>query len=76
MRGSWNRNPPTGYKVVRVRFDAQGNPAAFEDFASGWLGADGTNHFGRLVGTAVAADGALLVTDDANGVIYRISYTG
>lgn len=76
MRGSWNRNPPTGYKVVRVRFDAQGNPAAFEDFASGWLGAEGTTHFGRLVGTAVAADGALLVADDANGVIYRISYTG
>ncbi|RKG66325.1 hypothetical protein D7W79_36750 [Corallococcus exercitus] len=76
MRGSWNRNPPTGYKVVRVRFDAQGTPTAFEDFASGWLGADGTTQFARLADTAVAADGALLVTDDANGVIYRIGHPG
>ncbi|RKH63371.1 PQQ-dependent sugar dehydrogenase [Corallococcus aberystwythensis] len=76
MRGSWNRNPPTGYKVVRVRFDAQGTPTAFEDFASGWLGTDGTTQFARLADTAVAADGALLVTDDANGVIYRIGYSG
>ncbi|MCY1033096.1 PQQ-dependent sugar dehydrogenase [Corallococcus sp. BB11-1] len=76
MRGSWNRNPPTGYKIVRVRFDPLGNPTAFEDFASGWLGADGTTQFGRLVGTAVAADGTLLVADDANGVIYRIRYAG
>ncbi|NMO14593.1 sorbosone dehydrogenase family protein [Pyxidicoccus fallax] len=76
MRGSWNRNPPSGYKVVRVRFDAQGNPTAIEDFATGWLANGGNDHLGRLVGTAIAADGALLVTDDANGVIYRIAYSG
>lgn len=76
MRGSWNRNPPTGYKVVRVRFDGQGTPTSIDDFASGWLVEGGQGHFGRLVGTAVAGDGALLVTDDANGVIYRIAYTG
>ncbi|MFP2931706.1 PQQ-dependent sugar dehydrogenase [Pyxidicoccus sp. 3LG] len=76
MRGSWNRNPPTGYKVVRVRFDAQGTPTAIEDFATGWLVDGGTGQLGRLVGTAVATDGALLVTDDAQGVVYRISYGG
>ncbi|WNG51674.1 sorbosone dehydrogenase family protein [Archangium minus] len=76
LRGSWNRNPPTGYKVVRVRFDPQGRPLGFEDFVSGWLLDNGQAHFGRLVGTAMAADGSLLVTDDANGVIYRIAYTG
>jgi glucose/arabinose dehydrogenase len=76
MRGSWNRNPPAGYKVVRIRFDGQGNPLGFEDFVTGWLLEDGRAHFGRLTGTAVAADGSLLVTDDANGVIYRIAYTG
>jgi glucose/arabinose dehydrogenase len=76
LRGSWNRNPPTGYKVVRVRFDSQGNPLGFEDFVSGWLLEGGRAHFGRLVGTAVAQDGSLLVTDDTNGVIYRIAYTG
>jgi glucose/arabinose dehydrogenase len=37
MRGSWNRGQPSGYKVVRVRFDAAGRPVAFEDFISGWL---------------------------------------
>ena len=76
MRGSWNRNPPSGYKVVRVRFDAQGTPTGFEDFATGWLGTGGTEQLGRLVGTAISADGALLVTDDANGVIYRIAWSG
>ncbi|QRN97972.1 sorbosone dehydrogenase family protein [Archangium violaceum] len=76
LRGSWNRNPPTGYKLVRIRFDPQGNPLAFEDFVSGWLLEDGRAHFGRLVGTAVATDGSLLVTDDTNGIIYRIAYTG
>ncbi len=76
LRGSWNRNPPTGYKLVRVRFDPQGRPLGFEDFVSGWLLDNGRAHFGRLVGTAVAVDGSLLLTDDANGVIYRISHSG
>lgn len=61
---------------MRVRFDPQGQPLGFEDFVSGWLLDNGRAHFGRLVGTAVAADGSLLLTDDANGVIYRIAYTG
>jgi glucose/arabinose dehydrogenase len=76
MRGSWNRNPPTGYKVVRIRFDAQGSPQGFEDFVTGWLLEEGRAQFGRLTGTAVAADGALLVTDDENGIIYRIAWRG
>jgi glucose/arabinose dehydrogenase len=74
MRGSWNRNPPVGYEVVRIRFDNGGHPMAMEPFASGWLMEDGRAHFGRLMGLAQAADGALLVGDDTNGVIYRIAY--
>ncbi|HYO71067.1 MAG TPA: hypothetical protein VEU33_33805 [Archangium sp.] len=69
-------NPPTGYTLVRVRFDPRANPLGFEDFVSGSLLDNGNAHFGRLVGTAVASDGSLLVTDDANGVIYRVSYSG
>jgi glucose/arabinose dehydrogenase len=74
MRGSWNRNPPAGYEVVRIRFDAGGTPTGIESFASGWLLEEGRAQFGRLMGLAQAADGSLLVGDDSNGVIYRISY--
>jgi glucose/arabinose dehydrogenase len=76
MRGSWNRNPPIGYEVVRIRFDAEGRPTAMEPFVSGWLIEDGRAHFGRLMGLGQAADGSLLVGEDTNGVIYRISYGG
>ncbi|MEJ8852693.1 PQQ-dependent sugar dehydrogenase [Variovorax rhizosphaerae] len=94
MRGSWNRGQPSGFKVVRVRFDTAGKPQAIEDFATGWLLASPPPHlrqpgrgpvaeqakgrrpaqFGRLAGLAVGADGALLIAEDQNGVIYRVSY--
>jgi glucose/arabinose dehydrogenase len=74
MRGSWNREPPTGYKVVRVRFK-NGQPTGFEDFVGSFLIEGGRAHFGRVAGLAVAADGALLVSDDTNGVIYRVAYS-
>ena len=73
MRGSWNRKPPSGYKVVRVRFQ-NGQPTRFEDFITGFLIEGGQAQFARLCGLAVARDGSLLVGDDSNGVIYRVSY--
>jgi glucose/arabinose dehydrogenase len=72
LHGSWNRTTPTGYKVVRVRLDG-GAPRA-EDFATGWL--DGRRAWGRPVDVATGADGSLFVSDDAQGVVYRITYTG
>ena len=75
MRGSWNRNPPSGYEVVRVRFDSSGNFEGFEPFISGFLQErrDGTfGFFGRPVGLAWYKDGTLLVGDDSNNVIYRV----
>jgi Raf kinase inhibitor-like YbhB/YbcL family protein len=77
MRGSWNRKPPAGYEVARVRFDA-GKPVKFEAFAQGFLSRKGDHwaHHGRLAGLAQTKDGALLLTDDTNGIIYRIAYTG
>lgn len=72
MRGSWNRKEPVGYKVVRVDFE-NGKPARFTDFLTGFLLDGGSAHFARPVGLAVAADGALLLSEDANGVIYRIA---
>lgn len=79
MRGSWNRNPPVGYEIVRIRFDDQGQPQQLVPFATGWLfedEEDGPAYFARLAGVAVASDGALLVSDDTNGILYRITYAG
>lgn len=76
MRGSWNSGTPVGYKVVRVRFAPDGQPIAIEDFLTGFLGDAGTRFYGRPVGIAVTGDGALLVSDDTNGAIYRIAYRG
>ena len=73
MRGSWNRKPASGYEVVRVRFD-NGKPVAFEPFLSGFLVDNGRAHIARPVGLAMTKGGALLVGDDANGVIYRVSH--
>lgn len=72
LRGSWNRSQAVGYKVVRVHFE-NGQPVRFEDFLSGFLVNNGQSHFGRLVGLAVHPDGSLLLSDDTNGVMYRIS---
>jgi glucose/arabinose dehydrogenase len=76
MHGSWNRAQPSGYRVVRVRFDAQGRASAIEDFVSGWLVNDNKEQFGRVCGIAQYTDGSLLVSDDSGGVIYRIAYAG
>lgn len=75
MRGSWNRSIASGYEIVRVRF-AEGQPRSIEPFVTGFLTDDGRTHIARPVGLAVAKDGALLMADDANGVIYRIAYRG
>lgn len=79
MRGSWNRNPPSGYEVVRIRFDKSGNPQNIEPFLTGFLvkgGApDGKDaHIARIAGLAQMPDGSMLLTDDTNNIIYRISY--
>ncbi|MDB4916935.1 MAG: glucose sorbosone dehydrogenase [Gemmatimonadetes bacterium] len=75
MRGSWNRQPPSGYKLVRIHFE-NGKPVRFDDFATGFITPDGNTYVARLAGVAMAMDGSLLLGDDTNGVIYRISYGG
>jgi glucose/arabinose dehydrogenase len=71
FHGSWNRSMKTGYKVVRVRM-RDGRPTAIEDFATGWLVGDRV--WGRPVDVSVGPDGALYVSDDSAGLIYRITY--
>jgi glucose/arabinose dehydrogenase len=71
--GSWNRSTPLGYRVMVVKL--QGNEAvSYEPFAEGWL--QGPKAWGRPADVLVMPDGALLVSDDAADVIYRISYKG
>lgn len=73
FRGSWNRSNPVGYNVVRIRFSGA-TPIGFEEFLTGFLSADGLSYFGRPAGLAIAPDGSLLVSDDTNGVIYRVAF--
>jgi glucose/arabinose dehydrogenase len=76
FHGSWNRSTPTGYKVVFIPLDAQGNVAGpVRDFATGWL-AGGNDAIGRPAGVTAGPDGALYVSDDKAGLIYRITYNG
>ncbi len=74
QHGSWNRTVPDGYRVVRVRFDGRGRAVSHQVFAEGWLTADGA--WGRPVDVAELPDGSLLVSDDRQGAIYRITYAG
>ena len=78
FHGSWNRSIPTGYKIVRVRLDDKGEPVGgAQDFITGWLAPGETKRgrwMGRPVGIAFADDGSMYVSDDAGGVIYRVTY--
>ena len=69
--GSWNRSQKIGYRIKRVAV-AGNRPAKQEVFAEGWL--QGQSAWGRPADVLVMPDGALLVSDDQAGVIYRISY--
>lgn len=69
--GSWNRSTPIGYRVMLVRLK-DGQAVSYEPFAEGFL--VGGKAWGRPVDVLVMPDGALLVSDDRGGAIYRISY--
>jgi glucose/arabinose dehydrogenase len=72
LHGSHSRPDRTGYKVIRVRMK-EGKPTGeYEDFMTGFL-VDNDSVWGRPAGLAVTRDGALLVSDDANGTIFRVT---
>jgi glucose/arabinose dehydrogenase len=74
LHGSWNRDPRTGYEVVRVLLHGEGKSSdEYQDFLTGFVTADG-NVWGRPVGVTVEKDGSLLVSDDGSGSIWRVSY--
>lgn len=79
LRGSWNRNPPSGYQLARIHFDKAGKPVSVTPFVSGFLLENPTpkvpwGHFARLAGVAQHSDGSLLLSDDTNNIVYRIAY--
>jgi glucose/arabinose dehydrogenase len=81
LHGSWNRSVPVGYKVVRVDFSGGRPVAEAQDFVSGWLSGSRRRlsygvgeSWGRPVDVLVASDGALLISDDGGGRIFRVAY--
>lgn len=76
LHGSWNRSVPSGYKVVRVPLAGGAPSGAVEDFVWGWLDPDGGDPSGRPVGLSVGPDGALYVSDDKGGYVYRVTHAG
>jgi len=71
--GSRNRSKRVGYKVIRVVLKHGVPTGEFEDFMTGFVTPEG-QVWGRPVGVTVAHDGALMVTDDASGTIWRIQH--
>jgi glucose/arabinose dehydrogenase len=70
--GSWNRSIPNGYRITLVRLE-NNKAKSYEVFAEGWLNRK-RRVWGRPVDLLVMPDGALLVSDDKAGLVYRISY--
>ena len=75
FRGSWNRQEPTGYKLVFLPFDESGNPTGeYQDFLTGFLDVSEETTWGRPTGLQVLPDGSLLFTEEVNNRVYRIQY--
>jgi glucose/arabinose dehydrogenase len=73
LHGSWNRSKRTGYKVIRLLMKDGVPTGVYEDFLTGFV-TDSGRVWGRPVGVAITKEGALLVSDDESGSIWRIAY--
>ncbi len=78
MHGSWGANPPSGYEVVRIHFQ-DGKAKDVQPFIEGFLmtakGGSGWARFARPFGLAQMRDGGIILGDEQNGVLYRITYS-
>ncbi|OGN13108.1 MAG: hypothetical protein A3J47_01300 [Candidatus Yanofskybacteria bacterium RIFCSPHIGHO2_02_FULL_43_22] len=72
FHGSWNKSEPTGYKIVRFKVDKTGKVSETADFITGWISENNKKVYGRPVDLKLGPNGALYISDDAAGVIYRI----
>ena len=73
LHGSWNRSSRTGYKVIRIRLEDGRPTGEYEDFMTGFV-TDLGRVWGRPVGVVATQDGSLLVSDDGEGMVWRIAY--
>jgi glucose/arabinose dehydrogenase len=73
LHGSWNRSGRTGYKVVMLKFKDGKPTGEYADFMTGFVISD-KQVWGRPVGVAMAKDGSLIVSEDGNGTIWRVTY--
>jgi glucose/arabinose dehydrogenase len=74
LHGSWNRTRKTGYKVIIFPWLANGRPGQQADLVSGWLDDESQRAWGRPVDAVPDLDGNLLISDDASGTIYKLSF--
>jgi len=74
LHGSWNRTRKTGYKVIFFPWLANGKPGPQVDMVTGWLDAETQRAWGRPVDVIPDLDGNLLISDDASGTIYKLSF--
>lgn len=72
FHGSWNRSIPSGYKVMRIKLNSIGEIVSHEDFITGWLGKNGSPT-GRPVDIEQSPEGALYLSDDFLGAVYKIN---
>ncbi|WP_158746885.1 sorbosone dehydrogenase family protein [Acidisphaera sp. L21] len=73
LHGSWNRATRTGYKLIRLRMHNGQPTGEYEDFATGMVASDNAV-WARPVGVTVLHDGSLLMSEDGNGTIFRITH--
>lgn len=73
LHGSWNSKKPVGYKIVRLKLNARNELVQAEDFMTGFL-TKKLQVIGRPVAIAIRPDGAIYVSDDSAGAIYRLKY--
>jgi len=75
LHGSWNRAKRTGPRVIAVPVEGGVPTGEYEEFMTGFVANDDAV-WARPVGVAVAHDGALFVSEDANGTLWRVAYDG
>lgn len=79
LHGSWGAAPPSGYEVVRIHFEG-GKATSIQPFLSGFLmpvkGGSGWARFARPFGLVQMRDGSIVVGDEQNGILYRVTYSG